>query len=100
MLAGATCCAQVLGVTCGVWHTAAVVLELEGPLGLAVRAAAANSPIKDQAGGELLGLDAGAVLSVAHHRRNSSASSAFSDVSKAFLWQGVFGRLKLDGSRE
>jgi hypothetical protein len=74
---------QVLGVACGVWHTAAIVVETEGPLALGLGLGqSGGTPVKGEHSSasetpkvEMSGLSAG------HHRRNSSTSSAFSDVS-------------------
>ena len=85
---------QVLGVACGVWHTAAVVVEHEGPLAQGLAQSLGGTPVK---GTEAAGLAAAAgagggegtprpeasALSGGggpHHRRNSSASSVFSEV--------------------
>lgn len=89
--------AQVLAVACGVWHTAAVVVELEGPLAQAAqaltRAQSATSPLKgtlglgeQQGAPDTPGAEASALSMGAHHRRNSSTSSALSEVG---TWQGL-----------
>ena len=86
---------QVLNVACGVWHTAAVVVENEGPLGQALMGAspqAPSRPTEQQQQQRLLRDGApprleSSALSMSHHRRNSSASSAFSEVWNMGMWE-------------